>query len=238
MLQFRLEEVFFSFSMNEESCKMRSAPETEKGQFEDEALEIIWELAEKNGKVALAELNRELKGEEEQNVLRMGSDGLITIGGGEVQFTQEGRRRARDIIRRHRLAERLFADVLALQDYEADACKFEHAISPGVEEAICTFLGHPPTCPHGKPIPRGACCKLYAHKVTPLVASLLDSQVGLIYKVVFLNTPMIDRLASIGLVAGSTVKLRQKKPSVVLSIDETTMAIEDDVARGIFVKKA
>lgn len=224
--------------MNEETRKTRSAPETEKGQFEDEALELIWELAEKNGKVSLPELNRELKNEEEANVLRMSSDGLITIEDGEVNFTQEGRRRAKDVIRRHRLAERLFVDVLALQDYEADACKFEHAISPGVEEAICTFLGHPPTCPHGKPIPRGACCKLYARKVTPLVASLLDSQVGGSYKVVFLNTPMIDRLACIGLVAGSIVKLQQKKPSVVLSVDETTMAIEEDVARGIFVKKA
>jgi len=218
-----------------DELKKRAAPETEKAQFEDEALEAIWEIAEQKKEVTFAELNDDLN--DEQGVLNMVADGLINVKDGAVEFTDEGKRRARDITRRHRLAERLFADVLALTDYERDACRLEHAISPEVEEAICTLLGHPPTCPHGRPIPRGQCCKLYVKKVTPLVVSMMEAEVGAPYRVVFLRGPMIDRLASIGLVAGSDIKLQQKRPSFVLTIDETTIAIEEDVAKGIFVKK-
>ena len=219
-----------------DELRKRAAPETEKTQFEDEALEAIWELAETKKEVTLAELDEDLN--DEQAILNMVGDGLITISDkGLIEFTEEGRRRARDITRRHRLAERLFADVLALTDYERDACRLEHAISPEVEEAICTLLGHPPTCPHGRPIPRGQCCKLYLKKVTPLVVSLTEAEVGTPHRVVFLRGPIIDRLASVGLVAGSEIKLQQKKPSFVLTIDETTIAIEEDVAKGIFVKK-
>jgi putative ABC transport system ATP-binding protein len=78
-----------------------------------------------------------------------------------VGFTERGRQRAADIIRRHRLAERLFTETLHMQDekeIEQQACKFEHILSPEATEKICSFLGHPKTCPHGSPIPPGACC--------------------------------------------------------------------------------
>ncbi len=220
--------------MEDKPCrKKRSAPELEKTQFEDEALETIWELAER-GEVLFDALVEELQ--DARALRQMQADGLIELQGEKVLLTKQGRARARDITRRHLLAERLFADVLDLKEYEEDACRFEHAISPEVERAICTFLGHPPTCPHGRPIPRGECCKLFAKTVRPLVHPLPDAQVGEPLRVVFLATPMMDRLASLGLVPGAVVSLRQKRPTVVLSIDETTLALEEEVARGIFVK--
>lgn len=78
-----------------------------------------------------------------------------------VELTARGRQRAADIIRRHRLAERLFTDSLALDsetEIEQQACKFEHILSPEATDKICSFLGHPRTCPHGAPIPPGVCC--------------------------------------------------------------------------------
>jgi putative ABC transport system ATP-binding protein len=78
-----------------------------------------------------------------------------------VELTSRGRERASSIIRRHRLAERLFTDSLAMDsesEIEQQACKFEHILSQGATDKICTFLGHPRTCPHGAPIPPGACC--------------------------------------------------------------------------------
>ena len=78
-----------------------------------------------------------------------------------VELTARGRERAASIIRRHRLAERLFTDSLAMDsetEIEQQACKFEHILSPEATDKICTFLGHPRTCPHGAPIPPGACC--------------------------------------------------------------------------------
>ncbi|MBO0911876.1 MAG: ATP-binding cassette domain-containing protein [Acidobacteria bacterium] len=87
----------------------------------------------------------------------------VSIGDGSmiVELTEKGRQRAGDIIRRHRLAERLFTDSLAMDsetEIEQQACKFEHILSPEATDKICTFLGHPKTCPHGAPIPPGRCC--------------------------------------------------------------------------------
>jgi len=78
-----------------------------------------------------------------------------------IMFTEKGRKRAEDVIRRHRLAERLFVQTFRVQnekEVEEQACKFEHVLSPEVTDSICTFLGHPRTCPHGSPIPAGPCC--------------------------------------------------------------------------------
>src|SRR5579884_2519987 len=85
------------------------------------------------------------------------------LGDGElmVEFTPRGRQRAADVIRRHRLAERLFTESLGMvneEEIEQQACKFEHILSPEATERICAFLGHPRTCPHGAVIPPGPCC--------------------------------------------------------------------------------
>src|ERR1700719_1192724 len=87
----------------------------------------------------------------------------VSVGDGSmiVELTDRGRQRAADIIRRHRLAERLFTDSLALDsesEIEQQACKFEHILSHEATDKICTFLGHPKTCPHGAAIPSGRCC--------------------------------------------------------------------------------
>jgi putative ABC transport system ATP-binding protein len=91
---------------------------------------------------------------------RMADLKLVEMRDIEVHLTETGNRRARDVVRRHRLAERLFKDTFAIDDSEAhtQACKFEHIISPELDQRICTFLGHPKTCPHGNPIPPGDCC--------------------------------------------------------------------------------
>ena len=78
-----------------------------------------------------------------------------------IIFTEKGRKRAEDVIRRHRLAERLFTQTFHVHDEKEiaeEACKFEHILSPEATERICSFLGHPRTCPHGSPIPAGECC--------------------------------------------------------------------------------
>jgi putative ABC transport system ATP-binding protein len=91
---------------------------------------------------------------------RMAELRLVALQNGEAQLTPMGSQRARDVVRRHRLAERLFKDTFSVDETEAhtQACKFEHIISPELDQRICTFLGHPKTCPHGNPIPPGDCC--------------------------------------------------------------------------------
>ncbi len=87
---------------------------------------------------------------------RMATDGLITVSPQkEVGLTELGHTEAETMVRRHRLAERLLIDILGLDwaDVHEEAHRFEHAISPRVEERILAVLGGPTTCPHGSPIP-------------------------------------------------------------------------------------
>jgi putative ABC transport system ATP-binding protein len=91
-----------------------------------------------------------------------------------VELTPRGRERAGSIIRRHRLAERLFTDSLAMDsesEIEQQACKFEHILSPEATDKICSFLGHPRTCPHGAPIPPGPCCGINVEFAGTTIAS-------------------------------------------------------------------
>jgi putative ABC transport system ATP-binding protein len=100
-------------------------------------------------------------------------DGMfVGDGSAVVTLTLRGRTLAGNIIRRHRLAERLFTDSLAMDsesEIEQQACKFEHILSPGATDKICAFLGHPRSCPHGAPIPPGPCCQ---NTVTVVEATL------------------------------------------------------------------
>jgi putative ABC transport system ATP-binding protein len=90
---------------------------------------------------------------------RMRSRGILA-GEPATRMTREGHERAERLIRRQRLAETLFTQTFQMHEaeVEAEACYFEHILSPAVTDSICVFLGHPPACPHGKAIPRGPCC--------------------------------------------------------------------------------
>ncbi|MDP3790425.1 MAG: iron dependent repressor, metal binding and dimerization domain protein [Candidatus Omnitrophota bacterium] len=76
-------------------------------------------------------------------------------------MTEEGAILARDIVRRHRLAETLLFNILHMDRIRInkDACELEHILTQEATDKICTFLGHPKICPHGKDIPSGECCK-------------------------------------------------------------------------------
>ena len=135
----------------------------------DHLLEQIWICGEEGVPAKTEKLRVEgpaghlpiVSGESPSRLLaRMSDLQLVELNNGDVRLTQPGTRRARDVVRRHRLAERLFKDTFSIDETEAhqQACKFEHIISPELDQRICTFLGHPKTCPHGNPIPPGPCC--------------------------------------------------------------------------------
>jgi DtxR family Mn-dependent transcriptional regulator len=46
-----------------------------------------------------------------------------------------------------------------------------------------------------------------------------------------------DLLASVGLASGSEIELLQKRPTFVLEAGETRLAIDEEVARRIFVQR-
>ncbi|BCB96685.1 iron-dependent repressor [Dissulfurispira thermophila] len=208
----------------------------------DEALELLWELSEEGVSI----INRFKLSSDDTDVDTLTQflidEGLVTVNGDNIRLTDKGNELAKGLIRRHRLAERLFIDVFDLSGdvVHEDACKMEHILSEELTDSVCTFLGHPTTCPHGKPIPRGDCCKKYRIDVQPVVVRLADFEVGQNGKILFITpseVARIGRLSSIGIIPGTIIKLIQKRPSIVLQVDETTIAIDPELAKEIFVKK-
>ncbi|MFN3478925.1 MAG: metal-dependent transcriptional regulator [Thermodesulfovibrionales bacterium] len=208
----------------------------------DEGLELLWLLDEDNHH----ELDRFRLNSDDPDfdslIDGMKQEGLINIKDGMVFLTKKGAEKARALIRRHRLAERLFTDVFEMKadQVESDACKMEHILSEELTDSVCTFLGHPPACPHGKPIPRGECCEKYRTEVSPVVVRLSDFEIGSRGRIIFIipsEVARLGRLSSIGIAPGSIIRLIQKVPSYVIQIDETTIAIDPDIAKDILVKK-
>jgi DtxR family Mn-dependent transcriptional regulator len=168
--------------------------------------------------------------------------GFVGLENGHVKLTPDGESRARGVVRRHRLAERLFRDLLELgeSETESQACEFEHVLSTEATDSVCTLLGHPPTCPHGKAIPPGPCCGTYQKMVRPLVTGLPAFEIGATGRIVFIAPKFhdrMDRLAALGVVPGSEIRLHQRAPSYVIEIGETTIAVDPEIAGEIFVKR-
>jgi putative ABC transport system ATP-binding protein len=127
----------------------------------DHLLEQIWVCAEEGNRADIDHIRTPGGVDPVRTLARMEDLSLVQVQEDhQVQLTDRGKSRARDVVRRHRLAERLFKDTFRIDEHEAhtQACKFEHIISPELDERICSFLGHPKTCPHGNPIPPGNCC--------------------------------------------------------------------------------
>jgi DtxR family Mn-dependent transcriptional regulator len=122
-------------------------------------LRTIYEL-EEEGVVALRARIAERLGQSgptvSQTVARMERDGLVHVADDRhLVLTDEGRREAIGVMRKHRLAERLLADVIGLdwEDLHIEACRWEHVMSEKVERRILALLEKPLVCPHGNPIP-------------------------------------------------------------------------------------
>jgi DtxR family Mn-dependent transcriptional regulator len=91
-----------------------------------------------------------------QTVARMERDGLLTVQGDRhLQLSEEGRRLATAVMRKHRLAECLLVDVIGLEYEEVheEACRWEHVMSEAVERKLLKLLDHPTVSPFGNPIP-------------------------------------------------------------------------------------
>ncbi|MFE7844242.1 metal-dependent transcriptional regulator [Microbacterium sp. NPDC057407] len=91
-----------------------------------------------------------------QTIGRMERDGLVVVTEDRsLQLTDDGRQKAVDVMRKHRLAERLLSDVIGLDwaYVHEEACRWEHVMSEQVERRLVELLGHPTESPYGNPIP-------------------------------------------------------------------------------------
>jgi DtxR family Mn-dependent transcriptional regulator len=125
----------------------------------EEYCETIFELSEDGLDVIQARIAERLEVSRpavSEMIRKMEREGLVKVDGtGELSLSDDGMTLAQQVVRRHRLAERFLTDMLDLSWAEAhhEAGKWEHVISPVVEQALTRVLGNPTTCPHGNPIP-------------------------------------------------------------------------------------
>lgn len=109
-----------------------------------------------------------------QTVARMERDGLLVVSDDRhLEFTPAGLQAATRVMRKHRLAECLLVDVLRMpwEEAHAEACRWEHVMSEGVERRLMALLGNPTASPYGNPIPG-------IHDLLPGAADGLDQEQG------------------------------------------------------------
>lgn len=144
-------------------------------------LRTILELEEENIvalRARIAERLRHSGPTVSQTIGRMERDGLVVVSGDRhLELTEAGRKRATEVMRKHRLAERLLADVIGLDwAYVHDeACRWEHVMSERVERRIYEMLNHPTESPYGNPIPGLAALGGQAQASADAAVSLLEA---------------------------------------------------------------
>jgi DtxR family transcriptional regulator, Mn-dependent transcriptional regulator len=206
-----------------------------------EVLETVWTLQEQEAATLDNVVRNNATPVSDGLLDQLISDGLLLVDDAKrVKLLPKGRQMAEQIIRRHRLAERLICDVLGsgVEDSEAAACEYEHLLAEGITNSICTLLGHPRYCPHNRPIPEGDCCRQARDELKPIVVSCDQLRVGESARIAYFSTREHSRLlklSALGISPGISLKLIQKWPAYVVQCEETEIALEPGIAQNIYV---
>ncbi len=207
----------------------------------EEILEALWIATEEQGENA-AHLATLGVGPDDEALAELSRHAYVEIKGERVYLRQEGRPEARMTVRRHRLAERLMMDILDVKGGEgnARACELEHLLHQGVDTKICTLLNHPTTCPHGNPIPAGKCCDEARNTGQVGVVALTELKAGQGGEIAYLSTGdtrKMQKLMSMGVLPGNRLTLAQTFPSYIFKVGYSQFAVDQELAREIFVRK-
>lgn len=211
-------------------------------ELHEEILEAIWATAESDNATLDAIRKRCHVAFSARDLDTLEQQELIIRNKDRVLFTSKGKHLAEGIIRRHRLAEVMLTSILKLKvsDMEEIACRVEHSLLPEVEESICTLLGHPEICPDGKAIPKGRCCTSGQQVSESIVASLAELKPGEQGKITFIkpiNHANFHQLISFGLHPGVLVTVHRRTPAFCIKFGNTELALDQEIARNIFVWK-
>jgi DtxR family Mn-dependent transcriptional regulator len=91
-----------------------------------------------------------------ERLLRLECDGLVDLSADHrVRLTDDGRRLAEVVMRKHRLAERLLVDIVGLEWESAheEAGRWQHVLGGRVELKLLALLDEPWRSPYGNDIP-------------------------------------------------------------------------------------
>jgi len=186
-----------------------------------------------------------------QTIGRMERDGLVVVTGDRhLELTDHGRRRAVEVMRKHRLAERLLSDVIGLDwaFVHDEACRWEHVMSERVERRIYELLGHPTDSPYGNPIPGleqlgGLEGEVFSAGLMTLVQAMGEYSPGAVVTVRRLAEPaqvepeLLQQLDEGGIRPGATVDLERAGDYIAVRVAgiEGALELPPEVAAHVFV---
>jgi len=181
-----------------------------------------------------------------QTVARMERDGLIHVADDRsLKLTEVGRARATEVIRKHRLAERLLLDVIGMDRrlIHEEACRWEHVMSEQVEERLAQILQDTDTDPFGNTIP--PCAAVHPAPGAGEVSATRLSRTGELAAVVArvgepiqANAELIARVEDAGIRVGETVRLRTSAGGVrVVGPTQEPVVLSHDFARHLFLRR-
>lgn len=211
----------------------------------EEYLEGIYRLQERTGVAArtsdIVKLLQVAPGTVTNMVERLEREGLVThVPYKGVKLTEKGRKIAVNVIRRHRLSERLLTDVLRVKWSETHqtACKLEHSFTGNLLEKLEKALGHPKTCPHGNPIPtqRGGLIEERSKSLT----DLKPKEKSVLVKITDEKKDVLDYLNSLGLLPGASIEVVEQAPfdgPITVKINGAKHALSSEIASIICVRK-
>lgn len=186
-----------------------------------------------------------------QTVGRMERDGLVIVTGDRhLELTPEGRQKAVHVMRKHRLAERLLADVIGLEweFVHEEACRWEHVMSEQVELKILALLDNPTESPYGNPIP--GLEELGATAVAPFSSGVMgisellsggrtsaSATIRRLAEPVQVDPELLRQFGQSGVKPGNTAVFTAKGAYVLVEVDGFGAGLElsHEVAAHIFV---
>lgn len=187
-----------------------------------------------------------------QTVARMERDGLVIVTGERhLELTNQGRHEAVSVMRKHRLAERLLADVIGLEWelVHEEACRWEHVISEHVEKKILELIESPDFSPYGNPIPG---LDELGYKTNPTfkdgVVSIVDLPKAIASQSEFvlrrigepmqLDVELLGQLKELGILPGAKVTVDFEGTAVLIAKHGSadSLRLEPDLAMHLFVE--
>ncbi len=211
----------------------------------EEYLEGIYRLQERSGGAArtgdIVKLLQVAPGTVTNTVERLEKEGLVTHAPYKgVKLTKKGRKIAIDVIRRHRLSERLLTEILRVKWSEAHqiACRLEHSFTGDLVKKLEKALRHPKTCPHGNPIPT-QCGGIIEEKSEPLT-NLKPKEKSALVKITDEKQEILDYLNTLGLLPEALLEVVEKAPfngPITVKINGKKQALSFEIASVIYVRK-
>ena len=210
----------------------------------EEYLECIYKLQDKSGVARTSEIVKSLNvapGTVTNTVEWLERQDMVTHKPYKgVKLTQKGRKIALQVIRKHRLSERLLVDILHMRRDKAHeaACKLEHSITDDMIKPLEEALKYPKTCPHGNPIPTEN-GEIIEEKSIPLL-ELAVGEHGLVVKIIEERYELLNYLDKLGIAPKASIEILEKAPfngPITVRVGSTGHAISHAIAAIIQVKR-